>query len=235
MIGGLRSALIYAGTWLYMALAIVVCLPYLWVTGRLGPVYGVARFGVRLLLWCSGVRVEVEGRERLAGGGVVYLANHQSYLDPPILLAVLPGELAFLAKAELFRVPLLGLVLRAGGLVPIDRRDRAAAEAGIARAAAAVRAGRPFLIFPEGTRSRDGRLLPLKKGPFYLAEQAQAPVVAVRVDGTAALLPRGAWRIRPGRVRVRIGAPIAPAAWSGAAEPRAALAAMARAELERGA
>lgn len=233
MIRTLRSALVYGCTWLYMALAAVVCLPIIGLTGRLGFVYAVARLGIRLLLFFSGVRVEVEGRERLpAAGGVVYMANHQSYLDPPILLAVLPGQLSFLAKAELFRVPLLGLVLRAGGLIPIDRRDRAGAEAGIARAAAAVRAGRPLLIFPEGTRSRDGRLLPLKKGPFYLAEQAQAPIVCVRLQGTAALMPPSDWRIRPGTVRLRVAPPIEFPAWSPAADPRARLAEMVRRELE---
>ncbi len=232
MMRGLRSACVYACTWLYMALAVVVCLPYLWITRRLDFIYAYARLGIRLLLFFSGVRVQVTGGEYLGAGGVVYMANHQSYLDPPILLASLPGAISFLAKAELFRVPLLGLVLRAGGLVPIDRRDRAAAEAGIERAAAAVRAGRPFLIFPEGTRSRDGGLLPLKKGPFYLAEQAQAPVVCARLEGTAALLPRGEWRIRPGTVRLRIAPAIELAAWTSAPEPRAALAELVRSRLE---
>jgi 1-acyl-sn-glycerol-3-phosphate acyltransferase len=234
MIQSARSAAVYACAWLYMALAVVLCLPYWWITRRLGFVYACARLGIRLLLWFSGVRVVVEGREHLpaANAGIVYMANHQSYLDPPILLAALPGQLAFLAKAELFRVPLLGLVLRAGGLIPIDRRDRAAATASIARAAASVRAGRPILIFPEGTRSRDGRLLPFKKGPFYLAEQAQAPVVAVRVDGAAALLPRGEWRIRPGTVQVRIASPLDPAAWIAAPDPRATLAQWVQARLQ---
>lgn len=229
----LRSLLVWGFTWLYMMAAGVVSLPTIWLTGRLTFTYKAARLGLRLLLRLAGVRVVVEGRDRLAAAGAapIFMANHQSNLDPPILLTELPGEIAFLAKKELFDVPILGTVLRVGGLVPVDRSQRAAAQASIARAAEAVRKGRPFLIFPEGTRSLDGQLLPFKKGPFYLAEQTRAMVVPVRIDGSGRLMPKGHWRIRPGVVHLTLQPPIVAAQWADATEPREALADRVRTEL----
>ena len=222
----IRSLLVWACTWLYMIAAGVVSLPTIWITGRLRFTYRAARFGMRMLLWLGGVRVEVEGGEVLAGISIppIYMANHQSNLDPPILLAHLPGEITFLAKQELFKVPILGTILRIGGLIPVDRTQRAAAQASIARAAAVVRAGRPFLIFPEGTRSRDGQLLPFKKGPFHLAQQAAVPVIAVRMEGSGRLMPKGGWRIRPGTVKLSLAAAIEPEEWVSAPQPRDLLA-----------
>lgn len=230
----LRSLAVWAFTWVTMLAAAVISLPWLLCTRRLNFTYALARAVIRGLLALAGVRVGVTGREHLAGiGPRLYMANHQSNLDPPILLSVLPGQIAFLAKEELFRVPLLGAVLRIGGLVPVDRSNRAAAQASIAAAAEAIRAGRPFLIFPEGTRSLDGHLLDFKKGPFYLAEQSGATVVPVAVRGSGACMPKGQWRICPGRVEVRIQAPITTEEWGNAAEPRAALAEIVRARLQR--
>lgn len=226
----LRSLLVWLLTWLYMLAAGVVCLPHLLFTRRLGFTYAVARRGCRLLLWMAGVQVECTGPAPSANS-VLYMANHQSNLDPPLLLAALPGEICFLAKKELFSVPILGWVLRIGGLVAVDRANRDAARASIAQAASMLRAGRPFLIFPEGTRTRDGQVQEFKKGPFFLAEQAGAPVVAVRLAGTGALMPPGAWRIRPGRVQLHFHAPIPSSAWSSAPQPRVALAALVRQQL----
>lgn len=221
----IRSLLAWSLTWVYMVLAGLVGLPSIWITGRLELTYALARFGVRGLLALAGVRVEVQGREWLLKVGPrLYMANHQSNLDPPILITHLPGNIAFLAKHELFAVPVLGWVLRAGGLVAINRGDRAAAQHSIARAAALLRDGRPFLIFPEGTRSPSQELLPFKKGPFYLAEQAAVPVVPITIRGSGALMPRGSWRIRPGVVRLLIHPPLPPSAWAGDPDPRAEIA-----------
>ncbi|MGH9414425.1 MAG: lysophospholipid acyltransferase family protein, partial [Terriglobales bacterium] len=202
---------------------------------RLDFTYKAARLGLRLLFKLAGVRIEVQGRESLPPGAVIYMANHQSNLDPPLLVAALPGNIAFLAKKQLFSVPILGTLLKVGGLIPVERAgDREAARATVSRAAADVRAGRPFMIFPEGTRSRDGSLLPFKKGPFYLAEQAQVPVVAVRLDGSRQLMPKGSARIRPGVVTLRIAPPVLPATWSDSSDPKAALAASVRTHLNPG-
>ncbi len=218
----IRSLVVWMATWLYMIAGGLLCLPWAIVTGRLGFAYTAGRGGARLLLALAGVRVVVDGDASAAGPAAIYMANHQSNLDPPLLLAHLPGILAFLAKKELFSVPVLGAVLRAGRLVPVDRSNRESARASINQAAAAVRAGRPLLIFPEGTRTRTGALLPFKKGAFYLVEQAAAPVVAVSIAGTGALMPPGSWRIRSGTVHLRIHAPIWPSQWQSASDPRAA-------------
>jgi len=229
----IRSLLVWAFTWIYMVLATAVALPWLLVTRRLGLAYALARGGVRALLWLAGVRVRVEGGERLSGAGPrLYMANHQSNLDPPILLAYLPGEIAFLAKKELFAVPVLGAVLRMGRLVPVDRGNREAARASVSQAARDLKAGRPYLVFPEGTRSPDDRLLPFKKGPFYLAEESGVEVVPVGIRGTGRLMPRGTWRIRPGRVTLTIGAPVGWQECATAPEPRVECAARVRQALQ---
>lgn len=219
----LRSLMVWSLTWLYMVAAGIVCLPHLLLTRRLSLTYAMARFGCRLLLQLAGIKVECSG-PLPSSRAFLYMANHQSNLDPPLLLAALPGEICFLAKKELFSVPVLGWILRCGGLVAVDRSNRDAARASIAHAASMLRSGRPFLIFPEGTRTRDGRLQAFKKGPFFLAEQAAMPVVAVRLAGTGVLMPPGAWRISPGRVLLHFHPPISPSAWTSSPEPRAALA-----------
>lgn len=231
----IRSLLVWLFTWIYMLVAGLLSLPWIWCTGRLEFTYALARAGVWTLLWMAGVKVRVVGEANLPAGPRLYMSNHASNLDPPILVTHLPGNLAFLAKKELFAVPVLGWVLKAGGLVPVERGNRAVAQAQMAQAAEAVRRGRPFLVFPEGTRSLDGSLLEFKKGPFYLAEAAAVPVVPIVLEGTARCMPKGQWRIRPGRVEMRIGAPIQPTEWAGAAEPRAVISAVVRLRMQKGA
>lgn len=234
----LRSLLVWAFTWAYMAVAGVVLLPWGVATGNLTSAYAAARLGVHLLFWLAGVRIVVSGREhldRLAGAsGRVFMANHQSNLDPPVLLATLPGQVSYLAKKELFSVPVLGAILHAGGIIPVDRSHRDAARASVAHAAGMARQGRPFAIFPEGTRSPDDRLLPFRKGAFHFAEQAGVPVVAVTIAGSGRLMPRGQWRIHPGVIRVTIHPPIAVESWRDSPEPRTALAGMVRERLQAG-
>lgn len=231
----IRSIIAWGLTWIYMVVAGLISLPWIWITGRLNFTYALARVGLRAILALGGVRVVVSGVEHLPPEGPrLYMSNHQSNLDPPILVTHLPGEIAFLAKKELFSVPVLGAVLRVGGLIPVERANRAAAQASIALAAEKLRGGRPFLVFPEGTRSPDGQLLEFKKGPFYLAEQAAVPVVPISLAGSGACLPRGAWRIRPGKVEMRIHPPLLPPSWQSAADPRDAIAARLRARLTEG-
>lgn len=226
----IRSLLVWSLTWAYMVAAGLLSLPTIWLSGRLEFTYRAARIGLRLLFWLAGVWITVDGTLPAAAGATpIYMANHQSNLDPPLLVAALPGNLAFLAKKQLFSVPILGIVLKVGGLIPVGRTgDPAAARATEAQAAAAIRAGRPFMIFPEGTRSPDGALLEFKKGPFYLAEQVQAPVIPVRIEGSGRLMPKGSMRIRSGEVRLQIFPAILPAEWSGSTEPRETLARLVR-------
>ncbi len=172
-----------------------------------GGVYDRAhkRWGAGLLR-AARIRLEVEHAERLRPDRpCVYVANHVSFIDIWALLAALPGTVRFVAKQELFRVPVFGQAIRAAEHIAIDRANRAAAFAAYDEAARAVRGGRSAIVFAEGTRSRDGRLLPFKKGPFVLAIAAQVPVVPVLVHGAFELMPRGALYPRRGTVVLRIG------------------------------
>jgi len=144
------------------------------------------------------------------GRAYVYMANHQSHLDIPVLYATLPSPtIRMVGKAELFRIPLWGRAARAAEYIEIDRADHAKAMASMAAAGRLIADGVSVFIAPEGTRSRDGRLGPLKKGGFHLALGAHVPVVPVAIRGTIDILPRGASAPRRGRrVEVTIGAPI---------------------------
>lgn len=160
-------------------------------------------------LWLGGVRLRVEGLEHLPSSGpVVYMSNHQGNFDIPALFAGLPVQFRWLAKAELFRIPLFGLTMRVAGYIPVERSDRRLAVQSMNLAAERVAAGTSIMIFPEGTRSPDGQLLPFKKGGFILAIQAQAPIVAIAIDGSAALMIKSSWRIRSGEIRLRIFPPL---------------------------
>lgn len=150
-----------------------------------------------------------EGLERLQGlGPCVFTANHQSWLDIIALLVLLPGSVRFVAKRELGRVPLFGPAMRAAGHIEVDRRDLRSAVSAYEEAGRVIQSGFSALVFPEGTRSRDGRLLPFKKGPFVLAIVAQVPVVPVVILGSHDALPRGNVRPRPVPITVRLGDPI---------------------------
>jgi 1-acyl-sn-glycerol-3-phosphate acyltransferase len=164
----------------------------------------------RRLLAITGIEVRTMGLDRVAGlGPCVYVVNHLSFVDVWALLVALPGSLRFVGKRELFRIPIFGTALRVSGQIPIDRHDHRAAVASFDTAGRLLRAGHSAIVFPEGTRSRDGSLQPFKKGAFVLAIATQHPVVPVVVVGTFGIMPRGGIVPRAGRVEVRIGAPIA--------------------------
>lgn len=171
-----------------------------------------ARFWARVSLKLAGVRLEVEGQEHLPrSGAVVFMPNHQSNIDIPALFAGLPLQFRWLAKKELFSIPLFGLAMRRTDYIPVDRTDRKAAVAGMDSAARRIAGGTSVIIFPEGTRSPDGTLLPFKKGGFMLALQARAPIIPVVLRGSFFVQPKHSWRLRPGKVSVRIHPPISTA------------------------
>ena len=166
----------------------------------------------RLNLAAVGARVEyVDLDNATARQPCVYVANHQSNVDIWALIAVLPLHARFVAKASLFRIPVLGWALSASEFISVDRSDRAAAIRSLEQAAQKVRAGRSVVMFAEGTRSCSGKLAPFKKGPFHLALRADVPVVPVAISGSGAVLAPRALRVRPGPVRVRFFPPIDPA------------------------
>jgi 1-acyl-sn-glycerol-3-phosphate acyltransferase len=157
----------------------------------------------------AGVKTLVLGRIHLGDArNTLVLSNHVSHLDPPILLECLGVDFKAMAKKEVFAIPFFGRVLRTAGFVSVDRKNPEAKHQAVEAAAASLEHGNCFLVFPEGTRSETVELLPFKKGAFIAALTARSRVVPVVVHGTQPLLPRGTWRVRPGRVTVRILDPI---------------------------
>jgi 1-acyl-sn-glycerol-3-phosphate acyltransferase len=165
-----------------------------------------------ILLWAGGARLRIEGAEHVdPRRPTIYVSNHQSTVDIPALFVALPVPLRFVAKHQLAWVPIIGWYLWLTGNIFVNRSNRAGAITSMERAAQRIRAGRNILVFAEGTRSEDGRILPFKKGAFALALRAGVPICPVTIEGSAKLMPKNSWRITPGDVRVRIGAPIDPA------------------------
>lgn len=156
--------------------------------------------------------IEVQGLERIPGGRpVVYISNHSSNFDVWALALVLPGSVRFVGKKELTRIPVLGRALLAAGHISIDRVVKRRAFQAYDRAALTIRGGISVVVFPEGTRTRTGELLPFKNAPFVLAISAQVPVVPVYVHDTYRILPRRGIRLHPMPIRIRVGEPIATA------------------------
>jgi 1-acyl-sn-glycerol-3-phosphate acyltransferase len=169
------------------------------------PLLAFSRFLMRLNRAILGLKVGVEGLPEVdASHPVVYMANHLSFLDGPLLLFLVPRSPRIILKASIFRIPVFGLGMRYVGFVPVNRRGENSGRAGIEKAASLMRDRKySFLIFPEGTRSRDGRVQPFRRGGFFLALAAGAPIVPVSIEGTFRLMPRGRWVPRRGTIRVR--------------------------------
>ena len=188
-------------------------IPWRLITGNIGPLYASAMLIVRVGFRLAGIRIEVTGRELIpANKACIFMANHVSNLDPPVLIPQLPGRTSAFLKRSLMKIPVLGYGMHLGDFVPVDRDGNvAAAQEHVARARTLLEKGIHFTTFVEGTRSRDGHLLPFKKGPFYLAMEAGAPCIPVSIYGTETMMRKGSLRIHPGTAHIVFHAPIYPA------------------------
>jgi 1-acyl-sn-glycerol-3-phosphate acyltransferase len=212
--------------WILLGLPVaVIAIPWTIVTRDILPLYRAAMVVVRFGMWCAGIRVEAVWREPLdPGQRYIFLANHVSNLDPPILIPLLPLPVAVILKRSLMKIPVLGWAMKLAGYIPVDRDGRVESAVESAEAAKrTLRAGNHILSFPEGTRSRDGRLQPFKKGPFYMAEESGALVVPVSIYGTERMMKKGSVKIFPATAHVLFHAPISPQNYASREELMAAV------------
>src|SRR5262250_38729 len=171
--------------------------------GDIGPPYRIGTLAAVAGVTLAGVKVKTVGMDRLDRNQTyIFMFNHVSNIDPPITIPLLPGRTSVMVKKELFRLPMFGRAMRLASLVPVDRGNRDAGIAAVREALAVVKKGIHMGIYVEGHRSYDGKLLPFKKGPFYLAEECGVPVVPVTVSGTHHVMPKKRFAIKPGRVDV---------------------------------
>ena len=200
---------------LYLTLGVlagIVGIPYTLIVGDITRLYRAAMWIIRTGISAAGIGVEVQGLEHIPSGqSCIFMANHVSNLDPPVLLPAIPGRCSVLLKKELMNIPILGTAMRLAQFVPVERGSRRdAAQASVKAAADALNSGLHMLVFPEGTRSLDGRLSAFKKGPFYLAQGTGAPIIPVAISGTECMMKKGSAVITPGIAILRMLAPIDP-------------------------
>ena len=192
--------------------AALIGLPWTLLRGDISFLYRWAMWIANIGLKIGGIRIDVTGRKQLdPQQHYIFMSNHVSNLDPPVLLPLLPGRTSVFLKRSLMKIPLLGYAMRLGNFIPVDR------DGSVESAKQSVETGRQVLgsglhvtTFVEGTRSRDGRLLPFKKGPFYLAMETGAPVVPISIWGTEGMMKKGSLRITPGIAHVAFHAALWP-------------------------
>ena len=209
IIAAIRSLVTYIAVSIYVVFAASFGMLLEMIFRWKGILYILGHGGVRLGLALAGIKVRIAGAEHIPlGRAAIYCANHQSNIDPPVLFTALHPRMHIVYKAEINAIPLLARAFQHGGFVPIDRRNKEAAMRSLEAGAASIRSGNSFLIFPEGTRSKTGDMLPFKKGGFLMALKAQAPIVPVAVSGGRDSMKPGSKIIRPVTVSIRVGKPI---------------------------
>jgi 1-acyl-sn-glycerol-3-phosphate acyltransferase len=169
---------------------------------------GHARLWGRLGLALNGVSVTLAGAEHVPDGPVIFMSNHQSNFDILALLAAMPRQIHWIAKKELFEIPVFGPSMRRGGYIPLDRGDGRKALQSMDEAAATIRQGKSVVLFPEGTRTQDGNLLPFKRGGFILARKADVPVIPITINGSGRINPANQIRLFSGDIRITLHPPV---------------------------
>ncbi len=207
--GMIRSTFVYLFMAVYVLLLGPLSMLWTFITGDSTLLYRLARFCIRAAGWMCQVKVIVQGKEKIEPGRTyIFLSNHQGNFDGPVLLHVIPRDWKALIKKEMMRLPVLSLVLKQVQFIPIERLNPKEAHAGIERGIRLLAEGKSFLAFPEGTRSRDGRMGEFKKGVFVMAIKAQIPVIPVTILNSAKIQPPGKYEIHPGCIHVIFHDPI---------------------------
>jgi len=194
----------------------IIGIPYTLLVGDISLLYRVAMWITNAGVRAAGVKIEISGLENIPiGRSCIFMSNHVSNLDPPVVLPLLPGRSSVLLKQELMNIPILGKAMRLAKFVPVARGNRRdAAQASVEAAADALRSGLHILVYPEGTRSPDGRLSVFKKGPFFLAQETQAPIIPIALSGTQTMMHKGSNAIVPGLARIQVLSAIEPSAYA---------------------
>src|SRR6202049_1130830 len=191
--------------------AALIGFPWTFISGDIRLLYRMFMMGAWNGVRLTGVRVKTVGLDKLDPGRTyIFMSNHVSNVDPPITIPLIPKRTSVMVKKELFNYPILGRAMRMGSLVPVDRGNRDAGIESVRAAKQVVRQGLNMTIYVEGRRSFDGKLLPFKKGPFYLAMECGVPVVPITITGTHYVMPKGRFAIKPGTATVIFHPPIEP-------------------------
>lgn len=210
----LRAAFISVFVTLYVLLLGPPLLLYSLITKDVDPLYWAGVKGVMFFVNCVGVRVHVRGTERIPQGACIFAANHTSSADAPAVVGAIPRRIAILLKRSLFEWPIAGQAFHLAHFIPVDRFDRESAIESLEQATQALRDGQSFLIYPEGTRSPDGRLQELKKGTAVMAIRSSVPVVPVACSGAHRVMEKRKLKINPGDILVEFLDPIDPTRYS---------------------
>jgi 1-acyl-sn-glycerol-3-phosphate acyltransferase len=208
------SSLIFLATMIATGIpTAVLFIPWCWLTGNVGPLYKGTRFMLATSCRLAGIRIRPEGLEGVPRDrACIFMSNHVSNLDPPALIALIPGRTSAFMKRSLMELPILGTGFRQGDFIAVNRRGSPSeAQASMVAAQRVLDKGVHMTTFVEGTRSPDGRMLPFKKGPFYLAMASKAPVIPVSIHGTEKMLGKGSLKMHRGIAQVVFHPPIEPA------------------------
>lgn len=192
--------------------AAVILIPFTLLTGNVGPLFAVGSWIARVGIRVAGIHLSIEGRENIpAGKACIFMANHVSNLDAPALITNLSGRTVVFLKRPLMKIPILGYAFKLGGFIPVDRDGTIeSAQLAVEAAQHVLASGLHITTFVEGMRSADGRMLPFKKGPFYLAKDSGAPCIPVSIYGSEKILPVSSKSIHPGTMHIVFHPPIDP-------------------------